>query len=261
LHDDVLIYLIGASRDHYERENGMNHIIGAILLMGLLYGTARADETTGNSHPLNEEKDRVSYSVGYQMGQDFRSQNTDISPEAFLKGIEDAMADAEPAISPEDMRSTLLEMKKKILALQEEKKRAQQNELKKMREKHLREGREFLAANAKKEGVITLPSGLQYTIIKEGTGRMPGAIDTVKVQYRGMMIDGTEFDSSYAKGAPATFKVDGLIKGWTEALQLMKEGAQWQLFIPPDLAYSERGPLADKTLIFDVELLSVESPD
>jgi FKBP-type peptidyl-prolyl cis-trans isomerase FklB len=114
-----------------------------------------------------------------------------------------------------------------------------------------------LAENATKEGVKTTPSGLQYKVIREGTGKTPGPHDSVTVHYRGTRLDGREFDSSYRKNEPATFRVDGVIRGWTEALQLMKEGAKWQLFIPADLAYGERGPLADKTLIFDVELISV----
>ena len=110
-----------------------------------------------------------------------------------------------------------------------------------------------------KKGVVTLPSGLQYKVIREGTGKSPGPHDSVKVNYRGTLINGQEFDSSYRENKPATFRVDGVIKGWTEALQLMKEGAKWQLFIPADLAYGERGALADRTLIFDVELVSVAS--
>jgi FKBP-type peptidyl-prolyl cis-trans isomerase FklB len=119
---------------------------------------------------------------------------------------------------------------------------------------------DFLAANAKKDGVVTTPSGLQYKVLEAGTGRTPGATDTVTVNYRGTLIDGKQFDSSYDRGKPATFRVDGVIAGWTEALQMMKEGAKWQLFIPQELAYGERGQLRDKTLIFDVELLSVDTP-
>ncbi len=126
--------------------------------------------------------------------------------------------------------------------------------------KYRAEGSEFLASNAKKQGVITLPSGLQYKVLEEGTGRSPGPNDSVTVHYRGTLIDGNEFDSSYGNNEPATFQVGGVIPGWTEALQLMKEGAKWQLFIPPDLAYGKRGPLSDRTLIFEVELISINAP-
>jgi FKBP-type peptidyl-prolyl cis-trans isomerase FklB len=131
-----------------------------------------------------------------------------------------------------------------------------------MGEKNKKEGEAFLAANKKKEGVITLPSGFQYKAIKEGTGKTPKATDTVTVNYRGTLIDGTEFDSSYKRGQPATFRVNGVIAGWTEALQLMKEGSKWELFIPANLAYGERGAGAaigpNAVLIFEVELISVK---
>jgi FKBP-type peptidyl-prolyl cis-trans isomerase FklB len=117
-------------------------------------------------------------------------------------------------------------------------------------------GAAYLAENAKREGVKTTASGLQYRIVKEGSGRTPTLADTVTVHYRGTLVDGSEFDSSYKRGQPATFQVGGVIAGWTEALQLMKEGAQWQLVIPPGLAYGDRGPLAGQVLIFDVELMS-----
>ncbi|MDX1815211.1 MAG: FKBP-type peptidyl-prolyl cis-trans isomerase, partial [Thermodesulfobacteriota bacterium] len=145
--------------------------------------------------------------------------------------------------------------KKKIVA-------AQREERKKAAEKNLAEGKSFLEKNAKKEGVKTLPSGLQYKVLKKGSGISPKKTDTVTVNYKGTLIDGTEFDSSYKRGKPATFRVGGVIAGWTEGLQLMKPGAKWQLFIPPNLAYGERGAGAriapNSTLIFEVELVSVQ---
>jgi len=232
----------------------MKSIIMVVLIIVLVSGLCFAVEQT----VLSEEKDRFSYSVGYQMGGDFKQQSMDLDPDAFLKGVEDAFAEAEPQLSAEEMRATLLELKKKIVAMQKAKKADQRIERKNMKEKYWGEGREFLAENAKKDGVITLPSGLQYKVINEGNGRIPGPNDSVTVHYRGTLIDGTEFGSSYHDNKPGEFRVDGVIKGWTEALQLMKEGAKWQLFIPADLAYRERGPLADKTVIFDIELISVK---
>ena len=139
---------------------------------------------------------------------------------------------------------------------------AQQKTLKEQGGKNLAEGKAFLAENGKKQGVKTLPSGLQYKVLSEGSGKAPTKTDTVTVHYRGILISGTEFDSSIARGQPATFKVDGVIPGWTEALQMMKEGAKWQLFIPPELAYGERGMppriYPHSTLIFEVELISVK---
>ena len=209
----------------------------------------------GEKPELKEEKDRVSYSVGYQIGGDFKKQSTDIDPDAFLKGVEDALTTAEPSLSPEEMRATLQEMKSKILAEQRQQKQAAV-------EQYRGEGREFLAANARKEGVITLPSGLQYKILREGTGRTPGPDDTVTVHYRGTLIDGREFyNSRRGKETPVTFHVGAVIKGMSEALQLMKEGAEWQLFIPADLAYGERGPVGERAVIFQLELISVKESE
>jgi len=208
--------------------------------------------------PEMNEKDRISYSVGYQIGGDFKKQNVELDPELLVKGINDALAGTEPVMAQEDMRETLMELKRKIVA-------AQQKDMKEKSEKNLAEGKAFLAENGKKEGVVTLPSGLQYKVIKEGAGASPTPDDTVSVHYRGTLIDGTEFDNSYARNEPAVFKADRVIPGWKEALQMMKEGGKWQLFIPPDLAYGERqagqliGP--NSALLFEVELVSVKKAD
>jgi FKBP-type peptidyl-prolyl cis-trans isomerase FklB len=163
------------------------------------------------------------------MGSDFKRQNLNVKPEVFLKGIQDALAGTEPLIEQQAMNKILVDLKRKVVTSQKAKRR-------KAAEKNLAEGKEFLAENKQKEGVKTLPSGLQYKVIKEGMGATPKATETVTVQYRGTLIDDTEFDSSYSRDKPATFRADRVIRGWGEALQLMKEGARWQLFIPPDLA-------------------------
>ncbi len=205
---------------------------------------------------VKEEKDRISYSVGYQVGGDFKRQGVELNPELLVKGIQDAVSGAKPLLSQQEMNRTLVDLKKKIVADQRE---AQQ----KMGEKNLADGKDFLSANGKKKGVVILPSGLQYKILSEGKGKSPGPADSVTVHYRGTLIDGTEFDSSYSRGKPATFQVNRVIAGWTEALQKMKEGAKWQLFIPPNLAYGERGAGSrigpNATLIFEVELISVQA--
>jgi FKBP-type peptidyl-prolyl cis-trans isomerase FklB len=158
-------------------------------------------------------------------------------------------------MSQEEIRATLTSLQQRLMA-------ARQQELKEKGAKNLEEGKKFLVENQKKEGIKTLPSGLQYKVLTEGSGKTPKAEDTVTVNYKGTLIDGTEFDSSYKRGQPATFQVKGVIKGWTEALQLMKEGSKWQLFIPPELGYGERGAgstiLPNSTLIFEVELLTVK---
>ncbi len=203
---------------------------------------------------LGTDAAKINYSVGYQIGGDFKLQGVEMQPDTVIRGIQDALSGAQPLMTAEEMNTTMGELGKRI---------ADQR----TREKHLaktrieKENMDFLTANAKKEGVVTTPSGLQYKIIEPGTGRTPGATDTVTVNYRGSLIDGKEFDSSAKHGKPASFRVDGVIAGWSEALQMMQEGAKWQLFIPHRLAYGEKGPLREKTLIFDVELLSVDTPE
>ena len=202
---------------------------------------------------LEEETPRINYSLGYQIGGDFKRQGVEMDAEAVVQGIRDALSGAEPQMTPAEMNATLTELKRKVVA--EQRKRGIEREL-----DMLKEGEEFMQQNATKEGVITTESGLQYKVINEGSGKSPGPEDQVTVHYKGTMIDGKPFDSSYKKNKPATFRVNGVIKGWTEGLQLMKEGGKSQLFIPQNLAYGKRGPLAHRTLIFEVELLKVENP-
>jgi len=201
---------------------------------------------------LKTDKQRFSYMVGMQIGQQLKKDNIDLDEAAFMAAIKDVAADAKPQLSQEEMQATL--------------KRVQQQraeEAKKVGDQNLAEGEKFLADNKGRPGVKELPSGLQYKVIKAGTGATPKATDTVEVDYRGKLIDGREFDSSYSRGKPATFPVNGVIKGWQEALQAMKVGAKWQIFVPADLAYGSRGAGAligpNATLIFDVELHKIVS--
>jgi FKBP-type peptidyl-prolyl cis-trans isomerase FklB len=228
----------------------MKIVLLILLNSMLLSGLASAGEGTD----LQEKKRKLSYSVGYQIGGDFLRQGKDINPEVLLKGIQDAMAGNEPVMSKKEMKTTLTNLQKSVIAAQK------QNMLERA-EKFLAAGKRFLAENGKKEGVKTLPSGLQYKVITEGTGKIPTETDSVTVHYTGTFMNGAEFDSSYKRKKPATFPVDGVIDGWTEALLMMKEGAQWQLFIPPELAYGDKraGSIEpNSTLIFDVELISVK---
>ena len=224
---------------------------GIFLMITLLFqGICLAEEVQ-----IRDEMDRISYSVGHQMGRDFKMQKVQIRPELFLKGIQDAMDDSQPMISYEEMRETLVALKTRVVAIQREQARLEA-------EKSLKEGQAFLQENAQKEGVVTLPSGLQYAVIREGEGVSPEASDSVTVHYRGILLDGNEFDNSYSRNKPATFRLDRVIKGWTEGLQLMKPGGKYRLFVPPDLAYGTRGAGSqigpNSTLIFEVELISVD---
>jgi FKBP-type peptidyl-prolyl cis-trans isomerase FklB len=201
------------------------------------------------------QKEKVSYAIGLDIARKLKMQMYDIDTESISRGIKDVMAGTKPLMTEQEVRETLM-------AYQEELKAKQEQKMKEQGEKNKKEGDAFLAENKKKPGVITLPSGLQYKVIKEGTGKSPKPEDTVVTHYKGTLIDGTEFDSSYSRNQPATFQVKGVIKGWTEALQLMKVGSKWQLFIPPDLAYGKQGAGRvigpDAVLIFEVELLEVK---
>jgi FKBP-type peptidyl-prolyl cis-trans isomerase FklB len=222
-------------------------ILSVCLFFSICYG--------GEKLELKDQKDKESYSLGYQFGQNLKAQGMDISLEVYTTGIRDALSGKDSAMSQEEIRATISELQKRVMA-------ALQKEFKEKAEKNLSESKVFLEGNKKKEGVKTLPSGLQYKVVAEGSGKTPKATDTVTVQYRGTLINGVEFDSSYKKGQPATFQVKGVIPGWTEALQLMKEGSKWQLFIPPELAYGEKGAGGqippNSALIFEVELISVK---
>jgi FKBP-type peptidyl-prolyl cis-trans isomerase FklB len=192
------------------------------------------------------------------IGANLHRQSIEVDPNIVRQGLEDAMTGGKILLSEDEARAALTE-------LQNDMRKKQQEKMQRLGEANKNEGEAFLTANKAKDGVVTLPSGLQYKILTSGTGRKPTATDSVVCNYRGTLIDGKEFDSSYKRGQPATFPVSGVIKGWTEALQLMPVGSKWQLFIPSDLAYGERGQGGDigpdATLIFEVELLSIQSKD
>ncbi len=204
---------------------------------------------------LAGDKEKLSYSIGMDIGGNLKRQAIEVDPDLLAKGFKDRYGGGKTILTEEEARQAIMNFQKQQMAKQAE-------SMKQQGEKNKEEGEKFLAGNAKKEGVKTLPSGLQYKVIATGTGKSPTASDTVTTNYKGTLIDGTEFDSSYKRGQPATFPVTGVIPGWTEALQLMKEGAKWQLFIPPNLAYGERGAGREigpnATLVFEVELISVK---
>jgi FKBP-type peptidyl-prolyl cis-trans isomerase FklB len=206
---------------------------------------------------LKTDKDKLSYAVGMNIGRSIHSQSMEIDPAILMRGMKDELA-GKTVMTDMDAHNTLMQ------AQQEAKKKADEMRQASM-EPNKKAGEAFLAANKTKEGVVTLPSGLQYKILKEGTGPKPTAADSVICNYRGTLIDGKEFDSSYKRGQPATFPVGQVIKGWTEALQLMPVGSKWQLFVPADLAYGDRGAGPDigpgATLIFEVELISIKGKD
>jgi FKBP-type peptidyl-prolyl cis-trans isomerase FklB len=200
---------------------------------------------------LDTNKKKISYIMGLQTANQIKSQGVDLDVDAFALAIKDSLAGNPPRLNQTQVTNAVQQYRQEQAQLEQE--HAAQA---------LEQGRKFLQANKSREGVVELASGLQYKVIQPGSGKTPAADDTVEVNYRGTLIDGTEFDSSYKRGKSISFKVTGVIKGWTEALQLMKEGAKWQLFIPSELAYGKRGSGGkigpNATLIFDVELLKVK---
>lgn len=206
---------------------------------------------------LKTETEKVSYIIGTQIAGNFKSQDIEVDLDSLMMGLKDALEGKELVLSQDEMKKvyTVWQAKMRAKIAAKRKKEAAEN---------LAAGTAFLEANKAKEGVKVLPSGLQYKVIKEGTGNTPTAKDRVKTHYRGTLIDGTEFDNSYTRKKPAEFAVTGVIKGWTEALQLMKEGAKWELYIPANLAYGERGRPSippNSTLVFEIELLEIVKPD
>jgi FKBP-type peptidyl-prolyl cis-trans isomerase len=204
---------------------------------------------------LKTSKDKFSYALGMKMGGNLKKQDVPVDPNILARGLKDALAGGKTLLTDDEAQAALTDVQNDL-------RKKQQDKMQEAGSANKKEGEAFLAANKAKEGVVTLPSGLEYKILKAGTGPKPAATDSVVCNYRGTLINGTEFDSSYKRGQPATFPVSGVIKGWTEALQLMPVGSKWQLFIPSDLAYGDRGPGPEigpnSTLIFEVELLSIQ---
>jgi len=228
-------------------------ILNVIYMIGALILSCGCSD---GKPELTSQNAKESYSLGFRFGENMKFQETQLDFDAYMSGIRDGLEGKEPRLAQEDIEKFLMGLQQKMVS-------AQQKSQKKKAETNLSEAESFLMKNKEKEGVVTLPSGLQYKVITEGTGAKPQKDSSVTVNYRGTFVDGTEFDSSYTRGEPATFKVDGVISGWTEALLLMREGAKWQLFIPPDLAYGVRGAPPqippNSVLIFEVELIDIQA--
>jgi FKBP-type peptidyl-prolyl cis-trans isomerase FklB len=224
----------------------------AATIMGLAVSTAMA---AADATSLATDKDKLSYSIGADLGKNFKNQGIDVNPEALAKGMQDGMSGTQLILTEQQMKDVLSKFQKDLMAKRsiEFNKKAEENKSK---------GDSFLTNNKAKSGVVVLPSGLQYKIIESGTGSKPGKKDTVTVEYTGTLIDGTIFDSTEKNGKPATFEVSQVIPGWTEVLQLMPAGSTWEVYVPADLAYGPRsvgGPIGpNETLIFKIHLVSVK---
>jgi FKBP-type peptidyl-prolyl cis-trans isomerase FklB len=238
-------------------------IVSILLAVSVSSAQKKSDKSSAG---LKTQKDKMSYVVGYDLGSkigsDIKKQELDFAIDAFLRGMKEAINGTKAALPDSEMTSAMMAFQQKMMEKSQAMKEKQQAEMKGLSDKNLKEGQDFLAANAKKDSVKVLPSGLQYKVLVEGKGEQPTAKDTVVTHYRGSLIDGKVFDESYSRGEPITFPVSGVIKGWTEALQLMKTGSKWELYIPASLAYGERGAGQmigpNSTLVFTVELLQVK---
>ena len=224
-----------------------------VTLAGIIAATGlRAEDVK----TFKDDKEKASYAVGLNLGNNWKRQDIELDYDQVLRGLKDTR-DGKPLLNDQEAAEVLKKFQQELFAKQQEKRRL-------AGEKNKKEGEAFLAENKNKPGIITMTNGLQYKVITEGTGEIPKPEDMVTVNYRGTLIDGTEFDSSAKAGKPATFRVTGVIRGWTEALKQMKAGSKWQLFIPPDLAYGEFGKppsiTPNATLLFDLELLSIQPP-
>ena len=232
---------------------GQSMLKNAVALSALL---TYACFNTVSAVELKTDEDKLSYTFGISLGESLKKQAVKLNLPALYQGIEAVLNDTKPALAEEEMQKIITDFQHKKIAKRDAKKKAQGAN-------NMEAGQAFLAENKKKEGVITLDSGLQYKVITSGKGKTPKATDTVSTHYRGTLIDGTEFDSSYSRGKPTSFPVNRVIAGWTEALQLMKEGDKWELYIPSNLAYGERGAGANigpnSTLIFEIELIEVQA--
>lgn len=234
-------------------KQSVKSMVLGVAMVALASTPVLAQESGSAPSELKDTKAKVGYGIGMNLGKQFRDNDVELDPDMLLRGLKDTLEGKKTLLTETEAQTVLREYQQQNQAKQMEKRRQQG-------EKNRAEGEKFLADNKAKPDVKVLPSGLQYKVLAEGQGEPPKSNDVVTVNYRGTLIDGTEFDSSYSRGQPATFAVNRVIKGWTEALQLMKPGAKWQLYIPSDLAYGERGSGAkigaNAVLIFEVELVS-----
>ncbi len=229
----------------------LKNTVSIFVGLSLLFSVGCSKKKT----EFKDQKERESYSLGYQFGKNLKFQETELDFDVYMTALRDALGGKEPRMSDEEMKATINELQKRLAETQQKVRKEQSA-------KNLADGKAFLEENGAKEGIVTLPSGLQYKVLAEGSGKTPKATDAVTVHYRGTLLDGTEFDSSYGRGEPQMFRVNGVIPGWSEALQLMNVGSKWQLFIPSALGYGERGipqriP-SNSVLVFEVELISIQ---
>ncbi len=233
----------------------MRRTVTILLITGLFFSVCWAEDQPPQDQKFKDQRFRESYSLGYEFGANlkWRGMEGDVDVDVLLSAVREGLEGKTPALTSEEVRETLNQLKKKVMIIQDRR-------FRELAAKNLKESKGFMKANKLKEGMKTLPSGLQYRVISEGNGAIPKSSDIVKVSYRGTLTDGTEFDTSHGLDGPIITSVDGMLKGWTEALQLMKEGSKWQIFVPPWLGYGERRfrrVPPNSILIYEIELLSI----
>jgi FKBP-type peptidyl-prolyl cis-trans isomerase FklB len=235
-------------------------VFALIIMLAGLGACQKASGTAAKvlkKEDLDSQKKKVSYAIGLDIGQNFKARAMDIDLDILFQGLKDAQKSGEPLLSKDEIQKVMTQFQQDMMKSEQEKRQTQGAG-------NLAQGEAFLKENAQKPGIQVTASGLQYKVITKGSGPVPKASDTVKVHYRGTLLDGTEFDSSYKRNEPAVFQLNGVIKGWTEALQLMNVGSKYQIFLPSSLAYGEQGAGQvigpNATLVFEVELLGIEKP-
>ncbi|MFB3079025.1 MAG: FKBP-type peptidyl-prolyl cis-trans isomerase N-terminal domain-containing protein [Lysobacterales bacterium] len=224
----------------------MRFVFALIILIALMTGPVMAQDVTS-------EKGKLSYAIGWDIGEDIKRRGAEFDVETIIAAVRDSAAGKDPQVPAQEMVAMLTELQKKV-------RKEQAEAFQKLSDENQIKSEEFLAANISKTGIVVLPSGIQYRIIEEGEGAHPNMSSAVKVHYRGSKINGHEFDSSFARGVPEEFTVNTVLKGWQEVLPLMKTGATWQIFVPPELAFGPRGnpPVGpNEALIFDLKLVEI----
>jgi FKBP-type peptidyl-prolyl cis-trans isomerase FklB len=227
-------------------------LLMAILFCLLAGNVMAADQTT-----LSDESDRINYSIGHQIGMDFKRQKVKLNGQALRLGLQDGQTGTDPLLDRKEMNSVLVDLKRNITNKMKKESTARINSRKQIEEKKRGEGKAFMLENQAREGVKTMPSGLQYKVLMKGDGRKAEIDDYVTFNYRARTLDGREYDSSFKKGGPVTHRANGVLPGFTEGIQMMQPGAKWELYLPPEQAYGRQGPIAHQTVIIEVELLSI----
>ena len=224
----------------------------SILFCLFTANVAAADKTT-----LSDESDRINYSIGHQIGADFKRQKVKLDEQALSLGLQHGQADEKPLLDSAEMQRMLVDLKRNITNKMKTESTARIEKRRQIEQQKRDEGAAFMQKNKTKQGVKTMPSSLQYKVLKKGEGRKPGIDDYVTFNYRAKTLDGKEYDSSFKKGGPVTYRANGVLPGFTEAIQMMQPGAKWEIYLPPEQAYGRQGPLAHQTVILEVELLSI----